>query len=107
MTDHKTTADPAAAPVAEAIKAKLKAAFSPTSLEVVDESHKHAGHAHAAASPGRAGSAGETHFKVKVVSEAFHGKSRVDRHRAINAALAEELGAGVHALAIDAKAPNE
>jgi BolA family transcriptional regulator, general stress-responsive regulator len=107
MTDHKRTADPAAAPVADAIKAKLNAAFSPVSLEVVDESYKHAGHAHAATAPGRAGSVGETHFKVKVVSEAFSGKSRIDRHRAINAALAQELGAGVHALAIDAKAPNE
>jgi BolA protein len=107
MTDLKGTPDPAAAPVADTIKAKLNAAFSPISLEVVDESLKHAGHAHAATGPGRAGSAGETHFRVKVVSEAFSGKSRVDRHRAINAALAQELGAGVHALVIDARAPNE
>ena len=107
MTDHERTAEAAAAPVADAIKAKLNAAFSPISLEVIDETHKHAGHAHAVTAPGRASSAGETHFRVKVVSEAFHGKSRVDRHRAINAALAQELGAGVHALAIDARAPNE
>jgi len=92
--------------VAKAMWAKLEAGFSPVTLEVIDESHKHAGHAHAER-PGRAGPAGETHFKVKVVSPAFEGKSRVERHRAINAALATELGAGVHALSIEAKAPGE
>ncbi len=100
-------ADRSGASVADAIKAKLKVAFSPTSLEVIDESHKHAGHAHVATRPGRAGGVGETHYQVKVVSPSFLGKSRVDRHRAINAALAQELDAGVHALAIDAKAPGE
>ena len=93
--------------VAAAIRAKLEAGFSPVSLEIIDESHKHAGHAHATERPGRAGAAGETHFKVKVVSPAFEGKSRIERHRAINALLAAELGAGVHALSIDAKAPGE
>ncbi len=108
MSGHADAGHLGDAPVAHAITAKLKAAFSPTSLEVVDESHKHAGHAHAVSHrPGRAEGAGETHFKVKVVSGAFEGKSRVERHRAINAALAQELGAGVHALAIDAKAPGE
>jgi BolA protein len=106
MSDLKqATVHPGA--VAAAIRAKLEASFSPISLEVVDESHKHAGHAHVADRPGRAGAAGETHFNVKVVSPAFEGKSRIERHRAINAALAAELGAGVHALSIDAKAPGE
>lgn len=108
MSDHtEAMTRPAGPSVADAMKAKLEAAFAPISLEVIDESHKHAGHAHVAAQPGRAGAAGETHFKVKVVSQSFEGKSRVERHRAINAALAQELGAGVHALAIDAKAPGE
>lgn len=86
---------------------KLKAALAPTALEVIDESHKHAGHAHAVVRQGTAGGSGETHFHIKVVSEAFKGKSRVDRHRAINGLLAAELADSVHALSIDAKAPGE
>ena len=106
MSEHTQGAGDAS--VAEAIRAKLTAAFAPQTVEVVDESHKHAGHAHAVTHrPGRAGQTGATHFKVKVVSEQFSGKSRVDRHRAINAALAHELDNGVHALAIDARAPGE
>jgi BolA family transcriptional regulator, general stress-responsive regulator len=60
-----------------------------------------------AARPGHAPHTGETHFRIKVVSDAFLGKSRVDRHRMINQLLDAELAAGVHALAIDAKAPGE
>ncbi|HYP57847.1 MAG TPA: BolA family protein [Beijerinckia sp.] len=93
--------------VGDTIKAKLQAALAPISLEVIDESHKHAGHAHAVMRPGTAHGSGGTHFQVKVVSEAFKGKSRVDRHRTINSLLQAELNAGVHALAIDAKAPGE
>ena len=74
--------------------------FAPTGLEVVNESHFHAGHA---GSPG----SGESHFRVTIVSPAFKGKSRIERHRLVNAALAEELRAGVHALAINAQAPDE
>jgi BolA family transcriptional regulator, general stress-responsive regulator len=87
------------------IKAKLQAAFAPDSIEVIDESHKHASHAHAVKRPGAAASG--THFRVKVVSEAFRGKSLVERHRAINHLLRAEFDAGVHALAIEAKAPGE
>jgi BolA protein len=79
---------------------KLTAAFAPQSLSVVDESDQHAGHA--GHRPG-----GETHFRVYIVSEAFRGKSRIDRHRMINSVLSAELAAGVHALAIHAKAPGE
>jgi BolA family transcriptional regulator, general stress-responsive regulator len=79
---------------------KLTRAFAPERLDVVDESHRHAGHAGA-----RAG--GETHYSVYIVSQAFQGKSRVERHRMVNAALASELKAGVHALAIRAAAPGE
>jgi len=85
---------------AEIIERKLTEAFSPQSLRVEDESHRHEGHA--GHRPG-----GETHFRVYIVSRAFHGKSRLDRHRLINAALASELEAGVHALAIHAAAPGE
>jgi BolA protein len=79
---------------------KLREAFAPESLEVQDESHLHEGHA-----GHRAG--GETHFRVYIVSDAFKGKSRVERHRMINAALAAELKGSVHALALHAKAPGE
>jgi BolA protein len=79
---------------------KLTLAFAPESLRVVDESDEHKGH-----SGHRPG--GQTHFRVYIVSEAFKGKSRIDRHRLINGALAAELAAGVHALAIHAAAPGE
>ncbi|HEV7911752.1 MAG TPA: BolA family protein [Methylocella sp.] len=88
------------------IRAKLQAAFAPDSIEVVDESHMHASHA-AMNRPGAAASPGGTHFHVKVVSQAFKGKSLVERHRAINHLLRAEFDAGVHALAIEAKAPGE
>ena len=86
--------------VSEIITEKLTAAFAPQSLRVVDESHLHEGHA--GHRPG-----GETHFRVYIVSEAFRGKSRVERHRMINTALAAELAGGIHALAIHASAPGE
>jgi BolA family transcriptional regulator, general stress-responsive regulator len=89
------------------IRAKLQAAFAPDSIEVIDESHMHASHAHVMNRRGAAASPGGTHFHVKVVSEAFKGKSLVERHRAINHLLRAEFDAGVHALAIEAKAPGE
>jgi BolA protein len=92
MTTRATTRD--------IIAEKLTKAFAPERLDVVDESHQHAGHA--GARPG-----GETHFSVYIVSQAFRGKSRIDRHRMVNAALASELQSGVHALAIRAAAPGE
>lgn len=84
----------------DTISNKLREAFTPESLQVVDESHLHEGHA--GHQPG-----GETHFRVYIVAAAFKGKSRVDRHRMINSALAAELSGGVHALAIQAQAPGE
>ena len=84
----------------QTITNKLREAFHPESLEVKDESHLHAGHA--GHRPG-----GETHFRVYIVSQAFEGKSRVERHRMINAALSGELAGSVHALAIHARAPGE
>lgn len=86
--------------MAERIAGKLEAQLSPQQLRVIDESHQHHGHA-----GWREG--GETHFRVEIVSPAFAGKSRLDRHRLVNAALAEELADRVHALAIAARAPGE
>ena len=82
------------------ITEKLQEAFAPVSLDVEDESGQHAGHA--GHSPG-----GETHFRLYIVSDAFRGKSRLERHRMINATLAQVLADGVHALAIHAAAPGE
>jgi BolA family transcriptional regulator, general stress-responsive regulator len=79
---------------------KLREAFLPESLDVADESHLHEGHA--GQRPG-----GETHFRVYIVSPAFEGKSRIERHRMVNATLAVELAGSVHALAIKAQTPGE
>ena len=84
----------------DAITNKLSEAFAPESLEVTDESHLHEGHA-----GHREG--GETHFRVYIVSPAFKGKSRIERHRMINGVLSAELAGSVHALAIRAQAPGE
>jgi BolA protein len=84
----------------QTITNKLREAFFPESLEVQDESHLHEGHA--GHRPG-----GETHFRVYIVSQAFEGKSRIERHRMINATLSSELAGSVHALAIHAKSPGE
>jgi BolA family transcriptional regulator, general stress-responsive regulator len=84
----------------DAIIDKLRKAFAPQSLDVADESYQHVGHA-----GHREG--GENHFRVYIVSEAFRGKSRIERHRMVNDLLSGELKSGVHALAIHAAAPGE
>ena len=86
--------------IEEQITKKLRQAFAPVALEVVNDSHRHAGHA---GSP----QTGESHFIIKVVSGSFAGKSRVERHRMVNEVLAEELKDRIHALAISALAPEE
>jgi BolA protein len=89
--------------LSDLITRKLTEAFAPESVRVIDESDQHKGHA--GSQPG-----GESHFRLYIVSEAFRGKSRLERHRMINAALAAELSGGVggvHALAIHAAAPGE
>jgi BolA family transcriptional regulator, general stress-responsive regulator len=86
--------------VAETMRRKLTARFAPVRLEIVDDSHRHAGHA--GARPG-----GETHFSVTLVSTAFAGMSRLARQRAVYETLAEELAGGVHALALSTLAPDE
>ena len=85
---------------ADLITKKLTEAFTPQSLKVEDESHQHAGHA--GHRPG-----GQTHFRVYIVSDAFKGKTRIERHRMINGILSDDLADGVHALAIHAAAPGE
>jgi BolA protein len=78
------------------IEAALIAAFAPQSLEVIDESHQHAGHAGARPE-------GETHYRVRMVTPAFAGLSRVEMHRRVNAMLQPEFDRGLHALALELK----
>jgi BolA family transcriptional regulator, general stress-responsive regulator len=86
--------------VASAIRAKLTEAFAPQQLEIINESHLHAGHR---GSPGT----GESHFRVRIVAPVFAGKSRLVRHRLVNEALAAELAGKIHALALEIRAPGE
>lgn len=76
----------------------LTDAFHPAALEVIDESHLHVGHA--GHRPG-----GETHFRVRIAAEAFRGKGRIEVHRMVNQVLAGEFAGGMHALAVEARAP--
>ena len=82
--------------VQQAIETKLRDAFAPAHLQVINESHMHSVPANS-----------ETHFKVIVVTDAFAAKARVARHQAVNAALADELAGPVHALSIQAHTPEE
>jgi BolA protein len=90
------------------IEDKLNAALAPQRLSVINESHLHAGHHHTDSGHHETfDGSGETHFRVRIVADAFAGMSRIERHRAVNALLADELAAGVHALAIEPAAPGE
>jgi BolA family transcriptional regulator, general stress-responsive regulator len=86
--------------VAETMRAKLTERFAPTRLVIVDESHRHAGHA--GAQPG-----GETHFNVTIVSSVFAGLNRVARQRLVYETLAAEIAGGVHALSLTTVTPDE
>ena len=86
--------------VERAIREKLMQALQPAQLDVINESHLHAGHR---SSPGT----GESHFRVRVTSAVFAGKSRVERHRLVNGLLDAELKGRVHALALTTLAPGE
>jgi BolA family transcriptional regulator, general stress-responsive regulator len=86
-------------PVGRTLDEKLKAAFNPVALSVIDESHQHAGHSGAHA-------LGESHFRVKITAEAFRGVSRVGQHRLVNEVLATELKNRVHALAVETSVPS-
>ena len=84
--------------LAETIENKLRAAFQPSELQLVDDSYKHRNHA---------AGAGRAHYSLRIVSAAFLGQAGVARHRAIYKVLADELAGPLHALVIDAIAPGE
>ena len=86
--------------VADTIRAKLSAGLQPSRLDIVDESHRHAGHAGAR-------SEGESHFQVAIVAVTFAGKSRVARQRLVYDLLAEELRTDIHALSLTTLTPDE
>ncbi len=86
--------------VAETIREKLESALKPELLEVEDDSHRHKGHA--GHRPG-----GETHFNVTIVAAAFKGRTRIERHRLVTAALADVMGNPVHALGLKTLTPEE
>jgi BolA protein len=86
--------------VADTMRRKLVTRFAPSRLDIIDESHRHAGHAGARPE-------GETHFAVSIVAAAFAGKSRIERQRLVHETLAEELNTRVHALSLDVKTPGE
>jgi BolA protein len=90
------------------IEEKLRRAFAPERLEVVNESHLHAGHHHVESGHHATfDGTGETHFRIRIVAAAFAGMGRLARHRAVNDLLTPELKAGLHALAIEPTAPGE
>lgn len=86
--------------VAQEIRTRLQAALTPVELEIIDQSDQHRGHA-----GWREG--GETHFHMRLVSDAFTGLSRIERQRAVHKALGDLLEATVHALSMDLRAPGE
>ena len=81
------------------IRSRLEAAFSPDALEVVDESHRHAGHAGARD--------GRGHFAVRIVSNRFEGVKTLARHRMVYAALGTLMQTDIHALSLEALSPTE
>ncbi|MBN9479675.1 MAG: BolA family transcriptional regulator [Bordetella sp.] len=92
-------------PIAAVMREKLTAAFAPVRLNLEDDSWKHQGHHHEGGVDALDG--GESHFQLTIVSQAFVGQTRVERQRAVNAVLKEELAGPVHALSIRAQTPQE
>ena len=86
--------------IAQTIRAKLSEKLAPTRIDIVDDSHRHAGHSGARPE-------GETHFTVTVVSEVFAGMTRVARQRVVYRILADELAGRVHALSLSTLTPAE
>lgn len=84
---------------ASRIESALRAALSPTALDILDESHLHAGHV------GAAGGGG--HYRVRIVAAVFQGKGAVERHRMVYGALGAMMGGAIHALALTTLAPGE
>ncbi len=103
--DDRRTIDAGRAPApgasaparAQRLRERLELRFAPSLLTIEDESHLHAGHAGAAG--------GQSHFRIRIVAEAFRGHSPVARHRLVYAAVDDLLRTDIHALAIDASAP--
>ena len=85
----------------ESLEKKLRETFDPAKLEVINESHLHAGH-----QPGFDGT-GDSHIRIRIISSHFEGMSRIQRHREINSLLNDEIAAGLHAVAIEANTPAE
>jgi len=85
----------------ESLEKKLRETLKPDKLEVINESHLHAGH-----QPGFDGS-GESHIRIRIISSLFEGMPRIQRHRKINSLLSDEIAAGLHAVAIEANSPAE
>lgn len=83
------------------IEGKIRRELAPEALEIVNESHLHAGHQETF------DGTGETHLRIRIVSDAFEGLSRIERHRRLNALVADQMDKGLHAIAIEAKAPSE
>lgn len=98
MNPAENAAASAAFPTTDQLAVALKEGLSPQWLQVIDDSHLHAGHA--GAKEGR-------HFTVRVASELFRGRPRIARHRLVYDALSAWVGHGIHALAIDARLPEE
>lgn len=92
-------------PITTIIREKLTAGLAPMRLEIEDDSARHAGHHHDGGMDARPG--GESHFNLLVVSAAFEGQGRVQRQRAVNSLLRDELAGPVHALSIRALTPKE
>ncbi|MCO5135349.1 MAG: BolA family transcriptional regulator [Phyllobacteriaceae bacterium] len=83
------------------IEDKIRRKLKPAALEIVNESHLHAGHQETF------DGTGETHLRIRIVADAFEGLSRIERHRRLNALVTAEMDKGLHAIAIEAKAPSE
>ncbi|MEZ5881428.1 MAG: BolA family protein [Nitratireductor sp.] len=83
------------------IEDKIRRKLKPAALEIVNESHLHAGHQETF------DGTGETHLRIRIVANAFEGLSRIERHRRLNALVTAEMDKGLHAIAIEAKAPSE
>ena len=86
-----------AASRADRLRRRLESRFTPAELQVEDESHLHEGHAGAAG--------GQSHFRIRIVAEAFRGMPSVSRHRLIYQAVDDLMKSDIHALAIEARAP--
>ena len=91
--------NPATFPTVDQLQARLQEVLQPSTLQVIDESNLHHGHA------GANGTGSGTHFRVRIASHFFTGKSRVARHRLVYDALQDFMDQGLHALAIEAQTP--